>query len=255
MIMISVIIPFYNNNKTIIKSASSALSNEGAELEVLVVEDGKTMDDEVRKSLSRLGEEYGKTLRVITLEKNRGAWNARNVGVENAEGEYVAFLDADDWWSNLKLKEQLRVMEHFTIKGRAPSIVFSGRELYDEDGNDLGKYIHAKKAVGYRGLLKSNIINCSSVLLRRETALKYPMKEGKLHEDYLCWLEILRDGGFAAGIDKPHLCYRVSTKSKSGNKLKSAVMTARVYKKAGLTFPERMIYMCSYAYNGFKKYN
>ena len=255
MIMISIIIPFYNNNKTIIKSASSALSNEGAELEVLVIEDGKTMDPDVRMRLLEMGKEAGKTLRIITLDKNKGVWNARNVGVQNATGEYVAFLDADDWWTKDKLKNQLRVIEHFTIKGVSPSIVFSGRELYDEDGNDLNKYIPAKKAIGYRGLLRSNIINCSSVLLRRDTALKYPMKEGHFHEDYLCWLEILRDGGYAAGIDKPYLCYRVSGSSKSGNKVKSALMTYNVYKKAGLTFPERMIYICSYAYNGFKKYS
>ncbi|MFQ9152740.1 MAG: hypothetical protein ACLR6B_15915 [Blautia sp.] len=70
-------------------------------------------------------------------------------------------------------------------------------------GEELGKYIPVKKRITYQDLLRHNSINCSSVLLRRDVARKYPMEHEDSHEDYITWLKILQEYKTASGIDEP----------------------------------------------------
>ena len=106
----------------------------------------------------------------------------------------------------------------------------------------------------YKKLLRTNQINCSSVLLKREDALRFPFPSGDIHEDYVVWLRILKDGGYAVGIDRPLLYYYYSKESKSGNKMHSAVMTFKVYRLLGLGLMECMMHMATYTIEGLKKY-
>ena len=75
-----------------------------------------------------------------------------------------------------------------------------------------------------------------------------------LHEDFVCWLRLLRSGAQARGIDEPLLIYRLSPSSKSGNKLKAAKMNWRAYRAAGLCIPTAAYYMGFYAVNSLLKY-
>ena len=150
--------------------------------------------------------------------------------------------------------KEMKVMETFKVADMSPAIVFTGRSLIDEKGKDVGVYIGCKKVVTYKKLLHTNQINCSSVLIEKDLFLKYPMKDGKLHEDYACWLEILRDNRYAAGINMPLLYYRVRPGSKSGNKFNSAILNYNTYKRIGLKFTERLFYMMTYTMNGLLKY-
>jgi glycosyltransferase involved in cell wall biosynthesis len=87
--MISIIIPTYNNASHIREAIDSALSQEGVEKEIIVIDDGST--DETPKVLT----EYGDKIRVFRQE-NQGPCLARNKGLEIAKGEWIKFLDADD---------------------------------------------------------------------------------------------------------------------------------------------------------------
>ena len=75
-----------------------------------------------------------------------------------------------------------------------------------------------------------------------------------MHEDFACWLNILKSGKKAYGIDEPLLVYRLSANSKSGNKWKAAKMNWNTYKRVGLNLGERIFYMCCYIVNGILKY-
>ena len=133
-------------------------------------------------------------------------------------------------------------------------ICSTGRELMQPDGHTTGKYIPVNERITYKDLLKHNSINCSSVLLRREDALAFPMEHDDSHEDYITWLKILRRGGFAAGINKPYLKCRLSEGGKSRNKLKSAAMTYQVYKYMGYGRMKSLLFFISYAFHGVWKY-
>ena len=91
-------------------------------------------------------------------------------------------------------------------------------------------------------------------MLRRDAALRYPMEHEDSHEDYITWLKILQEYGTASGVDEPLLNYRLTTKGKSGNKLKSAGMTFKVYRYMGFGLGKSILCFISYALNGIWKY-
>jgi teichuronic acid biosynthesis glycosyltransferase TuaG len=103
-------------------------------------------------------------------------------------------------------------------------------------------------------LEKTNYINCSAVVIKREVMLEYPMKYSNVHEDYYAWLSIMKKYRFAVGVDEPLILYRLSPRGKSRNKLKSALMTYRTYRYAGYSLPASAVMMFWYTINGLRKY-
>lgn len=241
---VSVIIPAYNCEKTLKAAVDSALIQE-ADIEVIVIDDCST------EPLDAAFSEYKKNpkVRLIRNSTNLGVAQTRNKGVRLAKGDYVAFLDADDIWRVGKLKKQLELMKEADVV-----LCSTARELMEEDGSFSGKVIGVPEKITYKKLLYGNVINCSSVLLKREVAVEFPMTNDEAHEDYICWLNILRKYGEAVAINEPLLLYRKTKNSKSGSKLKSARMTYRVYKKMGFNSWRSFWHFVGYAINGIKKY-
>lgn len=102
--LVSVVIPSYNSRRYIAEAIDSVRAQQVENLELVIVDDGST-DDSV-EFIRQIAPEA----RVIT-QANAGAAAARNHGVQEARGRYIAFLDADDVWVPGKLKAQLKVME------------------------------------------------------------------------------------------------------------------------------------------------
>lgn len=242
--LVSVVIPAYNCAETIGRAIASVLAQE-VSVEVIVVDDHS--DDALKAAL----EQYlqNPAVRYIRNPENLGASGSRNLGVSLARGEYIAFLDADDYWRPGKLKKQLGVMaESGTV------LCATARELMNPQGISMGKVIPIKEHITYRELLKHNCISCSSVLIKTAVAREFPMDHEDSHEDYIMWLRVLEKYGFARGINEPLLVYCHSTTGKSGNKLKSAAMTFKVYRYMGFGPVKACLCFCSYAFQGVKKY-
>ena len=106
--MVSVIIPTYNRVNTIRKAVESVLEQTYKDIELLIVDDGSTDG-----TFEVLKEIQNKDKRVVVLkhEQNKGACAARNTGIINAKGDYIAFQDSDDIWMRDKLEKQMNVME------------------------------------------------------------------------------------------------------------------------------------------------
>ena len=103
--LVSVIIPVYNYDRYLGEAVESALSQTHQHLEVIVVDDGSTdRSGEVAKSFA------GRRLRYCHQD-HAGIGPARNKGVELAQGDFIAFLDADDRWPLEKIERQLRAFE------------------------------------------------------------------------------------------------------------------------------------------------
>lgn len=242
--LVSVVMPVHNGEKTI-RAAVESVFRQDHILELIVVDDRST------DGTQQILDEFGNDERLVRArsEEKLGAAGARNRGVSMARGKYVAFLDSDDEWADGKIARQVRLMENHRY-----SLCCTGRELLRSDGTRTGRIIGVRERISYRQLLRHNCVNCSSVLLRRETALRYPMEHEDSHEDYIAWLRIVRDEGEAAGINEPLLLYRLSSTGKSGNKLRSARMTYMVYRYIGFGRAGAFARFLCYAVNGVYKY-
>jgi teichuronic acid biosynthesis glycosyltransferase TuaG len=243
-IEVSVVMPVYNCEAYIRQAVRSVLEQE-VPLELIVIDDGS------KDGTAEIMQDFLVDDRVIYLknETNMGVAATRNRGVREAKGSYVAFLDADDYWRPNKLARQLAL-----IKEKQVVLCATGRELVDREGNPLNKVIPVKEEIVYKDMLKQNWINNSSILVKRDVLLEFPMEADEIHEDYLLWLKVLRKYGRACAINEPLLVYRWDTDSKSGNKLKSAKMTYLTYRKLGMNRFQAGKSFLSYAFAGIQKY-
>lgn len=104
---VSVVIPTYNRADKVLKGVESVLAQSFADLEVIVVDDGSS--DETGQALRKV---FGDRIRYY-FQLNQGVSVARNKGIEEAQGEWIAFLDSDDRWEKEKLEWQLKALERF----------------------------------------------------------------------------------------------------------------------------------------------
>lgn len=243
-ILVSIIIPAYNCEKYIAQAIESAFAQQVSK-ELIIINDCAKDDTEsvIRQYMDR------PEIRYVKNEKNLGVAKTRNRGVRLARGKYVAFLDSDDWWEPDKLEKQLAVLEREKVV-----LCSTARALVNPDGSPMGKVIPVIEEITYHELLKHNCINCSSVVLRRDVALEFPMEHEDSHEDYITWLKILKKYGRACAVNEPLLKYRLSSTGKSGSKWKSARMTFKVYRYMGFGILKSIMCFCSYAVHGVWKY-
>jgi teichuronic acid biosynthesis glycosyltransferase TuaG len=243
-VVVSVVMPAYRCRETIGKAVESVLAQK-VPLELILV------DDQSPDHLEEVLAPYLEDTRVHYIKNpvNQGVAKSRNRGISLAKGDYIAFLDSDDWWLPGKLEKQLS-----RIKKDGTVLCSTGRQLRSYEGEDKGKYIPVREKITYRNLLSHNSIACSSVLVKKEVIEEFPMDHDECHEDYITWLKILKKYGCASGVNQPYLQYRMSPKSKSGNKLKSAKMTFQVYRYMGYGWLRSCLYFCSYAIHGILKY-
>lgn len=241
---VSVVIPAYNCTAYIALAIDSALGQQ-VPLEVIVVDDCST--DDLPGLITRYREDS--RVRYVRNEKNLGVAKTRNRGVSLARGEYVAFLDADDYWAQGKLRLQLD-----RIRQKQAVICSTAREMMTPEGRLTGFVLPVKEDLTYRDMLRQNYIGCSSVLIKTSVAREFPMHHDDAHEDYLMWLEVFQKYRYGCAINQPLLKYRLSTSGKSGNKLHSARLTYRTYRYHGLGRLRTLVCFCSYACYGVKKY-
>lgn len=241
---VSVIIPVYNGARYIGQAIDSAISQD-TDCEVIVIDDGSTDD------LDKVMEKYAdnSAVRFFHNEVQMGVAKSRNRGVSLSEAEYVAFLDADDFWMEGKLEKQLAAMSD-----TGAVLSSTARELMTPEGESTGRIIGIPERIEYKDILRHNMIPCSGVVIKRDVMEKYPMEHDDSHEDYIAWIRIIKEYGLAVGINEPLLKYRLSEGGKSRNKFKSAKMTFKVYRYCGFGFFASLKHFISYAFNGVRKY-
>lgn len=242
--LISIVMAAYNAERTIRTAIDSVLAQSWKDWELLVVDDCST--DRTGEIVAAYGD--GR-IRLLRAAENRGAAASRYAGVEAARGDWIAILDSDDAWAPDKLASQAEEQRRTHA-----DLVFTGSGFMTAEGERLDAVLHVPERIGYRQLLKQNVISNSSVLVRREFYLQYSPRKEDMHEDYACWLGLLRAGHTAVGIDRPLLIYRLSQGSKSSNKFRSAGMNWNTLRHVGLDRFSAAFYMAFYAINGLRKH-
>lgn len=242
--LISIIMAAYNAENTIEDAVSSVLAQSYQNWELIVINDCST--DRTPYLVESIADPR---VRLIHNSVNSGVSFTRHRGVEEASGEWIAILDSDDAWAPDKLEKQVRCQ----IEKNA-QLLFTASSFMTATGKPIDWVLHAPEEIDYRTLLKQNLISNSSVLVRKALYMAHELQGDGMHEDFACWLRILKSGVKAYGVDEPLLIYRISAASKSGNKLKAAKMNWNTYHAVGLNIFETGYYMIWYTLNGLKKY-
>ena len=178
---ISVVIPVYNTEKYLDQAIESVLKQDEKPLEIIVVDDASS-DNSVN-----VAEQFGNKIALLKQPKNSGCGAARNRGIEYAKGKYLAFIDADDLWTNAKLKNQLAYLENNPDIDMVFGMVeqFISPELPDDEKKKLREEL--KKMPGYVA---------GAMLIRKETFLKVGLLNEKLElGEYIDWFSRAKDMG------------------------------------------------------------
>lgn len=219
---VSTIIPCFNGAAFVGRAIASALSQEGVDVEVIVVDDGST-DGSAARLRPLVAREP--RLRLHELGTNQGAAEARNAGMRLATGRYLAFLDADDGWRPRKLARQIDALQ-----ARGAALAYTGVEVRDAQGRTLARR-RVPRRVSAEQLLVHNVIATSSVLIDRTRVAPFRMPPLRLRQDLATWHALLSRGVVAAGIDEALTIRTVHDASLSANKLAAAHANWRLYRE------------------------
>lgn len=198
---VSIVIPTYNSIQYLPAAIEGALNQTLTDFEIIIINDGSTDGTE-----AWVLQQPDPRIRLISQE-NLGKSAARNAGITAAQGGYIAFLDADDFWEPTKLERQVNCLDENPHIG----LVYTWTVLADCDGRPTGRLINSQ-ATGdvWRDLVRGNILACGSTpLVRRDCfdsvglfSLDLP-----LAQDWDMWIRIAARYPFAV-IEEPLVRYR-----------------------------------------------
>ena len=240
--------PAYNAVEYIEDSIKSVINQTWSEWELIIIND---CSSDNTKAVIEKYTHNDPRITLLTNPTNQGVAYSRNRGVQEANGNWIAFLDSDDLWIPDKLMLQMEL-----INDKHACFSFTGSAFINENGQKCSYTLHVPMQISYKELLKQNLISCSSVLISKSLLLSHPMKPGNVHEDFVTWLSILRDMNiYAYGLDIPALIYRIHSSSKSAHKWRAARMNWNVYRQIGLNTGLCCYYQLCYAFRSIKKYS
>ncbi len=238
---VSVIIPAYNAMRYLPKTLDSVLQQTFADFEVLIINDGSS------DTIIEWGAKIADTRVQLITQSNQGVSAARNTGIALAQGEYIAFLDADDLWESTHLEKQASYLDNYPTIG----VVYTWTQLIDECDRATGR-IFASHANGmiWQELLEKDVISTgSSAMVRRccldsvggfDTELAHA-------EDLELWLRIAQR--YQIGVIKePLTMYRQHPDNTTKNREKMLHGLRMVFEKAFATVPIEMLHHRNSAY-------
>lgn len=234
---VSVVIPCFNSAVYIGSSIRSVLSQTSPPAEILVVDDCST--DHTCKVVTAIAN-HAPSVRLISLPKNSGSpAGPRNKGVQEARGEWIAFLDADDLWHPQKLELQMSLL------GRSGFLMCSTAMLDFADESKVEfppvppslQRTLATTQIHFRSQLVKYMTPTSSIVMRRDVALSHPFPEARKYrgrEDFYCMLRVHEAIESSIKLLHPLVLYRQHDVQISRNKFEMAnkqLMILREYRR------------------------
>jgi glycosyltransferase involved in cell wall biosynthesis len=245
MKLVSVIVPIYKVEAYIAATVQSVLNQTYTAFELLLVDDGSP-----DKSLE-ICQQFADPRIKIICQANQGVSEARNHGIRQAQGDYIAFLDGDDLWEPEKLEKHVRHLENAPTVG----VSYSYSAFIDTAGQPMGIYQLPKtKDITPTDILLRDPIGCGSNLVARREVLEavrfhvdyngetkecYFDLERKLPEDTECWLRMsLQSPLKFEGIPEVLTLYRMRSDGRSHNFYEKVEAVDLMLKKAERYAPE-----------------
>jgi len=245
--LVSIIMPCYNASQFISDSIKSVLSQTYQNWELIICDDCST-DDSVE-----IIQSYCKKDKRIKMFQTKSPSGSpvipRNICITQAQGRFIAFLDADDLWLPLKLEKQISLFDKKNV-----AVVFSDYEKINENGEKQNRIVKAQEYLSYKNELCGNKIgNLTAIYDVNKVGKIYQKNVG--HEDYLMWLTILKNGFIAKNTCSVLALYRQSEKSLSGNKIQAFKWTWHIFRnELKLPFFVSCLHFLKYAFYGILKF-
>ena len=223
MDLVSVIIPYYKKRNFVRETIDSVINQTYDNFEILIIYDDTNLNDlEFLQEISKLDNR----IKIINNKKRLGAGLSRNIGIEQSNGRYVAFIDADDTWLPDKLKDQISFM-----KKKNYQISHTSYFIIDEKKRVVGQR-NARDLLSIDDVLKSCDIGLSTVIIEKKiitkTSTKFPQLVTK--EDFVFWLSLLK---------KNYKFYALESNLTNWTRSKNSLSSSTIQK----------------LYDGFKVYN
>lgn len=225
--MVSVIIPVYNRESTIKRAIDSVLNQTYRNIELIVVDDGST-----DSTMNILRQVEGEKI-IIIGQDHKGANAARNLGIENAKGEYIAFQDSDDEWMPEKLEKQIAYMianEH--------EACYCAFYMCGKDGHNIipSNYLDKERLEkGLANVLKDgNVVSTQTLVINQNIVAEIGMFDEDMPrlQDYEYVLRIIRKKQIGY-VDEPLVRVHYSADSISNDDEKLEEAYYMLYRKHG----------------------
>ena len=185
MDLVSVIIPYYKKRNFVKETILSVIDQSYDFLEILIIYDDTNLNDlEFLQKISKLDNR----IKIINNNKRLGAGLSRNKGIEQSNGKYIAFIDADDTWAPDKLKDQISFMKKNNYQ-----ISHTSYFIVDEKKKIIGQR-KARNLLSVNEVLKSCDIGLSTVIIEKKVIVKTNTKFPQLvtKEDFVFWISLLK---------------------------------------------------------------
>jgi len=198
--VISVVIPTYNRKEKTVRAIQSVVNQNIDNLEIIVIDDGST------DGTAEFLKSQNLPIKIISKE-NGGVSSARNVGIKNSIGNYIAFLDSDDVWLPNKLKSQIE----FFQENQKVVLVYTDQFL-NIDGSNLDQTRFQRNSPNTKmalpGFVDYTPIHTSTVLIKKEVFDKvgFFSEELSVHEDSELWNRVSDFGEFGY-VEEPLSVY------------------------------------------------
>jgi len=242
---VTVITPVYNASRFLPRLIHSVRSQHGVSYEHILIDDCSTDNgcDVIRHFA-----ENDSRIRLFQLDANSGPIVARNAGIAQARGRYLAFLDADDVWLPSKLLVQSRFMDE-----RGAALTFTDYRFISEDGLRIGRRLNGPDRVDITQHYKTRSgLGCLTVMIDRQQCPDFNFANldsvASRAEDYVAWAQLIKKVGAAYRVPYDLARYSVVPGSRSSNTIAKAEAVWVVYRAVeNLSLPMACYYFLSFA--------
>jgi len=207
--LISVIVPIYNGEKFLSQTIQSVIHQTYANWELILVDDGST--DKTPSIIKKFEQSDQRIIKIILPNSSGGPAHPRNIGLDLAKGEYIAFLDADDLWDSQKLTLQIDF-----LKNTKADMVHCSSNIINSKGDEIGTIKSYTKHYLFKlflGNLTAFMINNPVILSSSlvSSSIIFPFREDKdlqAVEDWFLWIELYLSGKNIQILNKNLMSYR-----------------------------------------------
>jgi teichuronic acid biosynthesis glycosyltransferase TuaG len=242
---VSIILPNYNSSKTIIETVSSVLSQTYKNWELIIVDDNS--DKKTKTILSKF--KKFKKIKILYLNKNKGAAYCRNLAIKKSKSYYIAYIDSDDLWKKNKLNLQINFMQknnyfftytnYITFKINKP----------------VKKTILAPSKFDFNSFVKNTSIATSTMIVRRSSAGKIKFSNTKICEDYYYKCQLLKKIGNAYCYSACLTEYQIRKDSLQSNRIRNLYWIWKINKSFNhFNILKNLISIFFISLNSLKKY-